>query len=179
VSSGEAVVLGHDLRRERRAVRREVALVGHGAALYDDLTVVENVRFWARASDRVVTAADVDAALERAQVDARLRDVTAARLSAGQRRRTALAILFARRPRLWLLDEPHAGLDAASRDALDAEIASASAAGTTVVLASHELERAGSIATRAVTVAGGHAVDLPPTPSPTSKAQARVPSRAS
>lgn len=169
-TSGEAVVLGHDLRRDRRAVRREVALAGHGAALYDDLTVVENVRFWARASVRDVTDADVDAALERARVDSRLRDVVAARLSAGQRRRTALAVLLARRPRLWLLDEPHAGLDAASRDALDAEIAGAAAAGTTVVLASHELERAGAVATRAVTIAGGHAIDLPTN---------RAPSRAS
>ena len=41
------------------------------------------------------------------------------RLSAGQRRRTALAALVARRPELWLLDEPHAGLDADGRDLLD------------------------------------------------------------
>jgi heme ABC exporter ATP-binding subunit CcmA len=166
-TTGEAIVLGHDLRRDRRQVRRDVALVGHGAALYDDLTVVENIRFWARASARHVTDADVDAALERARVDARLRHVVAARLSAGQRRRTAFAVLLARRPELWLLDEPHAGLDAASRDALDGEITAAAAAGTTVILASHELERAGAVATRAVTVAGGHAVDVTTTKVPT------------
>src|SRR3954454_6268207 len=84
-TTGEAVVLGHDLRRDRRTVRREVALVGHGAALYDDLTVVENVRFWAGASPRDATDVAAVAALDRARVDARLRDVVAARLSAGQR----------------------------------------------------------------------------------------------
>jgi heme ABC exporter ATP-binding subunit CcmA len=152
-TAGDAVVLGHDLRRDRRRVRGEVGLLGHGAALYDDLTVAENVRFWARAS--AVTDVDIDGAMARAGVDGRVRDVVAARLSAGQRRRAALAILFAREPKLWLLDEPHAGLDAAGRDVLDAEIAAAAARGVTVVVASHELDRAGAIATRAVTVAGG------------------------
>ena len=51
------------------------------------------------------------------------------RLSAGQRRRTALACLVARRAELWLLDEPHAGLDAAGRDELDATLRQAAAAG--------------------------------------------------
>ena len=152
VVEGDAVVLGHDLRRDRRAVRTEVALLDHGVALYDDLTVEENVRFWTRAAG---SSADVEAALRRAGIDGRVRGVVGARLSAGQRRRTALAILLARRSRLWLLDEPHAGLDSAGRDALDAEVRAAVSGGTTVVLASHELERAAGLATRTVTVAGG------------------------
>lgn len=155
-TAGEAVVLGHDLRRDTRSVRRAVGLLGHGAALYDDLTVVENVRFWARAGR---AGGDVDAAMSRAGIDDRLRNVIGARLSAGQRRRAALAVLFARACTLWLLDEPHAGLDAAGRDALDAAIRAAVAGGTTVIVASHELDRAGALATRTVTVAGGHLVE--------------------
>jgi heme ABC exporter ATP-binding subunit CcmA len=159
VTSGEATVLGHDLKRDRRAVRRDVALLGHGAALYDDLTVAENVRFWTRAGG---ASGDPEDAMERAGVDGRVRDVIGARLSAGQRRRAALAILLARSPRLWLLDEPHAGLDAGGRDVLDAEVRRAVAAGTTVVVASHELERASALATRTVTIAGGHRIEEPP-----------------
>jgi heme ABC exporter ATP-binding subunit CcmA len=157
VSDGEAVVLGHDLRRDRRSVRREVGLLGHGAALYDDLTVAENVRFWARAA-RAQPGADEDA-MGRAGVDGRVRDVTAARLSAGQRRRAALAVFLARRPRLWLLDEPHAGLDAEGRERIDAEIRGAASAGATVLIASHELDRARPLASRAVMVAGGQVID--------------------
>ena len=78
-----------------------------------------------------------------------------ARLSAGQRRRTALACLVARRPELWLLDEPHAGLDHDGRDLLDDLVHRAQAAGATVVLASHELDRAEALADRVVTIAGG------------------------
>ena len=51
-SSGTAEVLGHDLRRDRRPVRRQVGLLGHATMLYDELTVADNVRFWARAARR-------------------------------------------------------------------------------------------------------------------------------
>ena len=85
----------------------------------------------------------------------RLRDVQVAKLSAGQKRRTALACLIARRAELWLLDEPHAGLDAAGRDELDATLREATRAGATVIVASHELERAGALASRLVEVVGG------------------------
>jgi energy-coupling factor transporter ATP-binding protein EcfA2 len=88
-------------------------------------------------------------------VAGRLEHVATRRLSAGQRRRTALACLVARRARLWLLDEPHAGLDAAGRDQLDDTLRAAVAAGATIVVASHELERAGSLATRTVEVVAG------------------------
>src|SRR5271154_2574051 len=50
IVSGEAYVLGHDLRLDRRAVRRDVGLVGHATSLYDDLTPAENVRFLLRAA---------------------------------------------------------------------------------------------------------------------------------
>src|SRR3954447_7221182 len=102
VVDGEAEVLGHDLRQDRRTVRRDVGLLGHASFLYDDLTVIDNVRFAVRAS-RAGTDA-VDPALARLGLEGRLRDVAVTKLSAGQRRRAALAVLVARRPRLWLLD---------------------------------------------------------------------------
>jgi heme ABC exporter ATP-binding subunit CcmA len=153
VVRGEAVVLGHDLRRDRRAVRRQVALLGHAAALYEDLTVAENVRYWARAGR---SPADPAEAMARAGVADRIQDVAVARLSAGQRRRASLAALLVRDAPLWLLDEPHAGLDAAGRDLLDELVREVAARGTTVLLASHELDRATPLAHREVVVAGGH-----------------------
>ena len=50
VTRGEAVVLGVDLVVDRRAVRHRVGLLGHSTGLYDDLTVADNVVFWARAA---------------------------------------------------------------------------------------------------------------------------------
>lgn len=153
IESGRAEVLGHDLVADRAAVRRSVGLLGHNTALYDDLTVEENLRFWARAS-RIDDEA-VPAALDRLGVAERLRDVAVRNLSAGQRRRTALAAVVVRRPRLWLLDEPHSGLDQGGRDLIDQVILDAASAGATVMLASHELDRTLDLATRHLTVAGG------------------------
>jgi heme ABC exporter ATP-binding subunit CcmA len=153
VVSGSAEVLGCDLLADRRAVRRRVGLLGHATALYDDLTVEDNVRFAVRAAG-VATGA-VEPALVRLGLAGRLRTVPAARLSAGQRRRAALAVLVARQPELWLLDEPHAGLDAEHRDLLDDLIGAAVAAGAAVVMASHERDRASALADRTLTMAGG------------------------
>ena len=153
VERGEGRVLGIDVTAGRDAIRRRVGLLGHTNGLYLDLTVEQNVRFWA--SMVGATQQEVDSAMSRMRLDGRLAHVKADRLSAGQRRRTALASLIVRRAELWLLDEPHAGLDAAGRDEIDAVLRDAVGAGATVIVSSHELERARSLATRVVTVEGG------------------------
>jgi heme ABC exporter ATP-binding subunit CcmA len=160
VARGEARVLGHDLvdRRQVRAVRRRVGFLGHATGLYDELTVTDNVRFWGRAAG--ARPEDIARALTACGLDGRLADLAVARLSAGQRRRTSLACLLARRPELWLLDEPHAGLDQDGRDLLDGLVGRAVAAGATVLLSSHELDRAEALADRVVTIVGG-TTDLP------------------
>jgi heme ABC exporter ATP-binding subunit CcmA len=152
--AGGAEVLGHDLALDRRSHRRHLSLVGHDTFCYDDLTVGENLRFAARAAGRGIEASDT--ALERLGLE-RLRDVTHGRLSAGQRRRLALAVALSRDPRLLLLDEPHAGLDAEGREVLDRVLAGAPAENRTVIVASHELDRARALARREVAVVGGQA----------------------
>ncbi len=155
--SGTASVLGMDLFKDRRSVRSQVGYVGHSSMLYDDLTVAENLRFWAEAAG--VSEEQEAAAGRRMGIDARLYDVAVKSLSAGQRRRTALAVAAARRPQLWLLDEPHAGLDQDGRDIVDALITDAAAAGGAVMVASHELNRVQPVVDRTVTITGGLAIE--------------------
>lgn len=176
VVEGDASVLGMDLRTEPRRVRHRVGLLGHASGLYEELTVADNVRFWARAGG--ARSADADAAMSRLGVGGRLADVTVNRLSAGQRRRTSLAVLVARRPELWLLDEPHAALDQEARNLVDSLMADAVAAGATVVFASHELDRAAAVAHRSVTIAGGMAT-ASMTTAPAAAAPTVIPSTAS
>lgn len=153
IERGRGTVLGMDVTSDRERVRSRVGLLGHTNGLYLDLTVAQNVRFWA--STVGATDAEVANAMSRMRLDGRLADVKAEKLSAGQRRRTALASLIVRRAELWLLDEPHAGLDTAGRDEIDAVLRDAVSSGATVIVSSHEHERAQALATRIVTVDGG------------------------
>ncbi|WP_193366960.1 heme ABC exporter ATP-binding protein CcmA [Pelagibius marinus] len=112
--------------------------LGHLDAVKPVLSVAENLRFWAdlrgsAASDRNTT---LDAALERFALT-ELAAVPGRLLSAGQRRRLALARLVAAPADLWLLDEPSVGLDHASVERLAAAIAGHRAAGGRVVVATH------------------------------------------
>ncbi len=156
---GTAIVLGLDLAEQRQAVRSRVGLLGHSNGLYTDLPVNENVAFWGATVGATTT--EIVAALDRMRLAARFGDVPVRKLSAGQQRRTALACLIARRAELWLLDEPHAGLDAAGRDELDTVLLAATAAGATMIVASHELDRAGVLASRVVDVVGGQIRSAP------------------
>jgi heme ABC exporter ATP-binding subunit CcmA len=161
--SGAAEVLGRDLAHDRRAHRREIAFVGHETFCYDELTVHENLRFAARAagaSDAAVTAATDLLGLQS------LARVTHGRLSDGQRRRLALAVALAREPRLLLLDEPHAGLDAEGRAVVDQVVSGARAEGRTVLMASHELEHARTLSCREVVLTTGTTTALQRAPAP-------------
>ena len=153
IERGSGRVLGIDLVTQRDEVRSRVGLLGHSNGLYLDLTVEQNIRFWASMVN--ATEKEIVRAMSLMRIDGRLSSVKTARLSAGQRRRCALASLIVRRAEIWLLDEPHAGLDAQGRDELDSVLRHAVSAGATIVLASHEMERASALATRVVTVDGG------------------------
>jgi heme ABC exporter ATP-binding subunit CcmA len=152
LEAGSATVLGFDVTTQRRHVRAAVGLLSPATMLYDDLTIAENLDFWATLSGH--GDANVGAALERVSM-AEFAGQKVATLSTGQRRRAAIAAVALRRPQLWLLDEPHAGLDQAGRDVVDGLIADAISAGATVVVASHELDRVRPLATHVATVAGG------------------------
>jgi heme ABC exporter ATP-binding subunit CcmA len=154
--SGTGRVLGCDLEGDRRDLREQVGLLGHSLALYPELSAAENLRFGLRAMRRPV--GDAVGALERVGLTGRLATTPARHLSAGQARRMGLAWLLARRPALWLLDEPHAGLDVAGRDLCDELIDQAATAGATVVFTSHDPERAAKVSCQVVTLAGGAVV---------------------
>jgi heme ABC exporter ATP-binding subunit CcmA len=172
LSAGTGQVLGRDLVTDRLGARPELALLGHAPGCYDDLTVRENLRFWARAARQ--PAGEAERVMEELGLG-RVAGVTFRRLSAGQQRRAALAAVLARRPRLLLLDEPHAGLDAAGRRLLDGLLRASAAEGRTVLLASHELERARSLADREVTIVAGQ-MRLPAAPAEPEPAPDAAPS---
>jgi len=160
LKSGRARVLGLDVVTQRRQVRAAVGMMAPSSMLYDDLTIVENLQFWSEMSGHQTTRGTgdrrtaLDAVLGRLEI-ASIAHQPVSTLSTGQRRRAALAAVAMRRPRLWLLDEPHAGLDQAGRGVVDKLIVDAVDAGATVIVASHELDRVRPMASHVITVAGG------------------------
>lgn len=155
LNGGAGTILGHDLasRDHRRQIRRETGLLAHQTFLYDELTVEENIRFWAKANR--ADPSTIEPILDRLDLGGRLRTVKISDLSAGQRRRASVAVMVCRRPKIWLLDEPHAGLDQSGRDFIDDIVRHAVRFGATVIIASHDHERVSNLATRTVHLVGG------------------------
>jgi heme exporter protein A len=102
---------GQSISAVRLEYQAALAYASHEPALKGDLTALENLRF-AVGLKRRVAAADLRASLERTGVGA-CADLPARVLSAGQRRRVAMARVLAMSASLWLLDEPFTNLDAA------------------------------------------------------------------
>ena len=114
---------------------RRTAYLGHADALKAALTARENAETLLAVAGRV-SAERLDAAFELLDLH-RLADLPAGWLSAGQRRRVALARVIASGCPLWLLDEPTVGLDIASVAALERAIAAHRGSGGTVIAATH------------------------------------------
>jgi heme exporter protein A len=113
-----------------------IAYLGHQDSVKPALTVREALRVWAALSGVAAGEGAIDAAIAAVGLEG-LDDLPGRYLSAGQRRRLALARLELGRAALWLLDEPTLGLDAASVARLEGRIARHRAAGGLVMLATH------------------------------------------
>jgi heme exporter protein A len=125
---------GAPIEADLASHRRQLCYLGHADAVKGVLTVRENLAFAVALSKG---AADrIDLALERFDLAA-LAGTPARWLSAGQRRRLALARLLTGARPLWLLDEPGVGLDAPNRARLEQLIAEHRAAGGVIALATH------------------------------------------
>lgn len=157
LTSGEGIVAGVSLRTDdRRLLRRRVGWLGHEGSFYRDLSVRENLAFAASAFGR--PQASIDPALERVGLLARATTSTKS-LSAGQRRRLALAWLLIRRPELWLLDEPYAALDPQGRTFFDDLLVEAVSAGVSVVLSAHDALGSAALPRTTVQMVGGRIVE--------------------
>ena len=110
--------------------------VAHQNAIKPQLTVAENLRFWSGFMEGRVTRERLDAALTALRLGG-LRHLHAGVLSAGQKRRLALARLACVRRPLWLLDEPTVGLDAESQAALCALMRDHLDAGGLIIASTH------------------------------------------
>ena len=156
-TSGSLRVAGADAVKEPEAVRGAIDMVGHGSWVYEDLSALENLRFWAVMGSHDAGEARLRAALEEVELEASA-DRRARTFSAGMKRRLALARVLLGRARLLLLDEPFTGLDRAGRKWLGEFLLSFKARGGALVVATHSFDAGMGVADRVAILAGGRIV---------------------
>ncbi len=142
-TSGTGRVVGFELPRQSEQIKSRIGYMTQRFSLYEDLTVQENLRFYAGiyGVSRQQRRARVDTALERAGLQHR-RGQLAGTLSGGWKQRVALASATIHQPPLLFLDEPTAGVDPVSRRDFWEQIHLVAAEGTTVLMTTHYMDEA-------------------------------------
>jgi ABC-2 type transport system ATP-binding protein len=142
-TAGTATVAGFDVARETERVKQSIGYMSQRYGLYDDLTVYENMRFYA-------TIYGLHGHTREARLEAMLDDLhlrprieqKAGTLSGGWKQRLALACATAHEPPVLFLDEPTAGVDPASRREFWARIHALATRGTTILVTTHYMDEA-------------------------------------
>lgn len=137
---GRATVLGYDAFKQSEEVRSRTGYMSQKFAIYDDLTVFENLRFYGGVYG-ITSRTRIQETLE--LVGLRGHDSTLTRaLSAGWRQRLALGIALVHEPRLLFLDEPTSGVDPAARRAFWDLIYGLAGRGVTILVTTHYMDEA-------------------------------------
>jgi ABC-2 type transport system ATP-binding protein len=142
-TSGRGTVVGHDIARESEAIKRRIGYMTQRFSLYEDLTVIENLRFYAGIYG--VESRKRDARVEQVLASTGLgprRKQIAGTLSGGWKQRVALACATVHEPPLLFLDEPTAGVDPVSRRSFWDQIHRLADEGTTVLVTTHYMDEA-------------------------------------
>jgi heme exporter protein A len=159
---GKIRILGREPRET--ATRRDIGFLGHGIAVYDELSALENLMLYARLYGIADPRRRALEWLERTGME-RVRDGLVREFSRGMRQRLAVARAFLHEPAVLLLDEPFTALDDRAIAVLQRLLRDARAQGRTVVLSTHQLREALELASHVALLNRGRvAFDGPCTP---------------
>jgi len=149
---GQVHIFGQEPRNAE--ARRRIGFIGHGIAVYDELSAIENLRLFAK----LYRLPDAERAahewLERTGLE-RVRDGLVREFSRGMRQRLAMARAFLHGPSVLLLDEPFTALDDRAVAVLQTVLRNALAEGRTVIMSTHQLREALELATHVALINRG------------------------
>jgi heme ABC exporter ATP-binding subunit CcmA len=155
--SGDVVLFGGNLRDADEHTRRQIGFVSHESLLYKDLSVRDNLTFYARLYGVRDRGHRIDEMIGRVGLEAKSHVLVRA-LSRGMKQRLSLARAFIHEPRILLLDEPFTGLDERASEILDGLLTEFVKTGGAVVMVTHNIERGWKHADRIVVLDGGKIV---------------------
>jgi len=154
-SRGSIKIQGADARDE--GTRRRIGVLGHGIALYDELSAIENLTLFGRLYNLPAPRKRADEMLERVGL-ARVRDGLAREFSRGMRQRLAVGRAFLHDPEVLLLDEPFTALDDRAIAVLQSMIKEMRDRGRTIIMSTHQLREALDLASHVALLQRGQIV---------------------
>jgi heme exporter protein A len=161
---GQVLLGGQPLDANATEVRRRIGLVSHQTLLYDDLTAVENLRFYGRMYDVERLDSRIDELLRRLGLIGRAHDPVRT-YSRGMQQRLAIARALMHRPSVLLLDEPYTGLDEQATEQLHGMLRRMESGDQTLIMTTHNLNTVVQVGSRvAILVDGRLAYDAPKRP---------------
>ncbi|WP_104373205.1 ABC transporter ATP-binding protein [Desulfocucumis palustris] len=142
-TSGEGSVLGYDISREPEKIKQKIGYMSQKFSLYDDLTVQENLEFYAGLYSIPYSQRKkrIEEMLRMAYLTGR-ENMLAAHLSGGWKQRLALGCAIISRPSILFLDEPTSGISPTSRRMFFKIIQELAAGGTTIMVTTHFMDEA-------------------------------------
>ena len=156
-TSGLVRIGGLDLRSGNADIRRRIGFVSHQALTYSKLTVEENLTFYGRIYDVPALKERVETLLSLVGLEARRHDPARA-LSRGMKQRLSIARAIVHQPSLMLLDEPYTGLDQQAAEMLRRLLQTITSESRTVIMTTHNLQRAVELCDTAAILAKGRIV---------------------
>jgi len=141
--AGEALILGHSLRKDPQGVKSVLGVVPQEIALYEDLSARENLAFWGKMYGLRGAAlkARVDEVLEIIGLADRAKE-RIKKYSGGMKRRVNIGVALLHKPQVIYMDEPTVGIDPQSRRSILDSVLELKKAGTTVLYTTHYMEEA-------------------------------------
>lgn len=144
-------------KNSRSVFLQSIGMVSHQSFLYNDLTAIENLRFYANMYNVSNASARIAALLKRVGLGARGDDIVRT-FSRGMLQRLSIARALLHEPQMLLLDEPYTGLDVHGCRFLDEVLKEYHASGHSIVMITHDLDRILGLSNRIVVLDNGRAV---------------------